>query len=242
MKILIIEDNKQLAATIQHNLKKYYVADTAHTGKIAEDLAYTNEYDLILLDLGLPDMDGTEVCARIRENGSVVPILAITGKAKLGDKVRTLDSGVDDYLTKPFQFAELLARMRSLLRRNTNTPIISSQLVCSDLTLNTVSQVVQRKGQIIELREKEFQLLEYLMRNQGAAMSRNQILEHVWDTSTDPLTNTVDVHINALRQKICYPFNTRLIKTVHGTGYILKEYKRKEVIPHEKINEKNSYR
>lgn len=225
MKVLVIEDNKQLASTIRHNLKSNYVVDIAHTGSRAEDFAYSNDYDLILLDLNLPDMDGALICKGLRENGDRTPILALTGRTKLHDKVQTLNIGADDYLTKPFQFEELYARMRSLLRKSASFPPASPKLVFVDLSLDPISRVVERQGKPVNLRGKEFQLLEYLLRNQGAVLSRGQIIEHVWKTDTDPLTNTVDVHINALRQKICYPFNTRLIKTVHGLGYMMKEHK-----------------
>jgi DNA-binding response OmpR family regulator len=222
MKLLLIEDNKQMAATIENKLKKQYVLDVAHTGDKGEYLSYVNEYDLILLDLNLPDIDGTEVCTRIRANGNTVPILAITGRTKLGDKVQTLDGGVDDYLTKPFQFEELKARIRALLRRKTQPLIITNKLTVANLTLDISSKSAHRAEMEINLRPKEFQLLEYLMRNQGMVVTRNQILEHAWETDTDPFTNTVDVHIRKLRDKIDKPFGTNLVKTVHGFGYMIK--------------------
>jgi two-component system OmpR family response regulator len=218
MKVLIIEDNKRLAATIRDKLRKEYVVDVAYTGDKGEYLIYANEYDIILLDLNLPDMDGAEVCKKVRSNGCKVPILVLTGRSDLTDKVRALDIGADDYLTKPFEFAELFARMRSLLRRNENSDFTSSRLVVDGLSLDIISREVAMQGKSINLRQKEFQLLEYLMRNQGRVVTRNQIIEHVWDTDTDPITNTVDVHINSLRRKIINPF----IKTVHGIGYMVK--------------------
>jgi two-component system OmpR family response regulator len=218
MKVLIIEDNKRLAATIRDKLRKEYVVDVAHTGDKGEYLIYVNEYDIILLDLNLPDMDGAEVCKKVRSNGCKVPILVLTGRSDLTDKVQTLDIGADDYLTKPFEFAELFARMRSLLRRNENSDFTSSRLVVDGLSLDSASREVVMRGKNINLRQKEFQLLEYLMRNQGRVVTRSQILEHVWDTDTDPITNTVDVHINSLRRKIDNSF----MKTVHGIGYMIK--------------------
>jgi two-component system, OmpR family, copper resistance phosphate regulon response regulator CusR len=218
MKVLIIEDNKRLVATISDKLRKEYVVDVAYTGDKGEYLIYANEYDIILLDLNLPDMDGAEVCKKVRSNGCKVPILALTGRSNLSDKVHTLDMGADDYLTKPFEFEELFARMRSLLRRNENSDFTSSRLVVDGLSIDIVSREVTVRGKCINLRQKEFQLLEYLMRNQGRVVTRNQIIEHVWDTDTDPVTNTVDVHINSLRRKIANPF----IKTVHGIGYKIK--------------------
>jgi len=147
-----------------------------------------------------------------------VPILALTGRSELQDKVQALDMGVDDYLTKPFEFAELFARIRSLLRRGGYLNSSSSKLEVNGVSLDTSSQEASLKGKLINLRRKEFQLLEYLMRNQGRVVNRNQILEHVWDTDVDPITNTVDVHINALRRKTSPSF----IKTVHGIGYMIK--------------------
>lgn len=222
MKILIIEDNKQLAASIRHKLKKFFEIDVAHTGDKGEYLAYANEYDLILLDLNLPDMDGTQVCNKIRESGSSVPILVLTGKTEIADKVQTLDGGVDDYLTKPFAFEELLARMRALLRRKSNHKGLGRRLIINDLFLDLASREVWRSGRALTLRPKEFQLLEYLMSNQGIVVSRSQILEHVWETDIDPITNTVDVHIKKLREKVDKPFSHPLIKTIHGTGYMVK--------------------
>jgi len=218
MKVLIIEDNKQLAATIKDELQKQYSVDVAHTGDKGEYLAFANEYDIILLDLNLSDIDGTQVCKKIRKNGNKVPILALTGRSELQDKVQALDMGVDDYLTKPFEFAELFARIRSLLRRGGYLNSSSSKLEVNGVSLDTSSQEASLKGKLINLRRKEFQLLEYLMRNQGRVVNRNQILEHVWDTDVDPITNTVDVHINALRRKTSPSF----IKTVHGIGYMIK--------------------
>ena len=218
MKVLIIEDNKILAATIKNRLQKQYVVDVAYTGDEGEYLIYANEYDIILLDLNLPDIDGTELCKKVRSNGVTVPILAITGRVTTADKVQTLDIGVDDYLTKPFEFAELLARIRSLLRRKINSDYASPRLIVGNLFLDTVSREVVLNNKNIGLCQKEFQLLEYLMRNQGRALTRDQILEHVWDTDTDPITNTIDVHINSLRGKIGDSF----IKTVHGIGYMIK--------------------
>lgn len=225
MKLLIVEDNKQFAATLKSKLKKLYEVDVAHTGDKGEYLAFANEYDAILLDLNLPDMDGREVCKKIRDGGNNVPILALTARTEIEDKVQTLDMGADDYLTKPFQFAELLARIRSLLRRGENLNANGTKLKIGELTLDISSQEVSLKGKLILLCKKELQLLEYLMRNQGRVVTRNQILEHVWDSSVDPVTNTVDVHINSLRKKI----KGNHIKTVYGTGYVLQTT---EVINH----------
>lgn len=222
MKILIIEDNKQLAASIRYKLKKFFEIDVAYTGDKGEFLAYSNEYDLILLDLKLPDMDGAQVCNKIREGGSTVPILVLTGKTEIADKVQILDGGVDDYLTKPFAFEELLARMRALLRRKSNHKGLGTRLTINDLFLDLASREVWRDGRSLILRPKEFQLLEYLITNQGIVVTRSQILEHVWETDIDPVTNTVDVHIKKLREKVDKPFKSSLIKTIHGIGYMIK--------------------
>jgi two-component system, OmpR family, copper resistance phosphate regulon response regulator CusR len=222
MKILIIEDDKQMATTIRDGLKKQYVVDMANNGKKAEVLFSENEYDIILLDLNLPDIDGIELCKKIRDKNTVVPILAVTGRTSIDDKIKTLDFGADDYINKPFNFEELLARIRCLLRRRSNVPIVDGQLNIDDLSLDINSKEVKRDGKLIDLRQKEFQLLEYLIQNKGIVINRDKILQHVWKTSTDPFTNTVDVHIQSLRNKIDKPFEKPLIKTVYGFGYVLK--------------------
>jgi len=218
MKILIVEDDKQTAEIIRDLMKDYYAVDVAHTGEDGEYQASVNEYDLLMLDIVLPDIDGVEICKKIRENGIKTPILMLTGKMETKDKVTALDCGADDYLTKPFKFAELLARTRALVRRSPNT--ITSNLLCvDDLTLDVASNTVKRSGKMIPLRRKEFGLLEYLMRNIGLVLTRSMILEHVWDSSTDPITNTIDVHIKYLRNMVDKQFDKKLIKTVHGLGY-----------------------
>lgn len=222
MKILMIEDDKQMAMTIKDQLKNEYLVDWANTGEKGEEMAIINDYDIVLLDLKLPDMDGSEVCRKIRKNKIQTPILILTGRVDVKEKVKNLDLGADDYLIKPFHFEELLARIRALIRRKTNTIILTNQLTVDDLVLDTNAKTVKRKGQSIDLRQKEFQLLEYLMQNQGRVLNRNQILWHVWSTNIDSLTNTVDVHIQSLRSKIDKPFENPLIKTVYGFGYVLK--------------------
>lgn len=218
MKILIIEDDRQTAETIRDVMKDYYAVDVAYTGEDGEYQASVNEYDVIVLDVVLPDIDGVEVCKKIRENEIKTPILMLTGKTETKDKVAALDSGADDYLTKPFKFAELLARIRALMRRAPST-LDSNVLSVGNLNLDIGTNTVKRNDKTIPLRRKEFGLLEYLMRNRGRVLTRSMILEHVWDSDTDPITNTVDVHINYLRDKIDRPFPTQLIKTVHGLGY-----------------------
>jgi len=218
MKILLIEDDKQMAKTIKEGLKDYYVVDVAYTGENGDFQAQVNDYDTIIIDIVLPDIDGITVCKKIREAEIKAPILMLTGKTQVRDKVTALDAGADDYLTKPFSFAELLARVRALIRRNPDT-LVSNKLSVGNLTLDVASKTVKRKGTKIPLRRKKFNLLEYLMRNQGIVVTRSMILEHVWDSETNPMTNTVDVHIKSLRDKVDRPFQKSLIKTVHGLGY-----------------------
>jgi len=222
MKVLIIEDDKQTAETIRDELKNYYTVDVAYTGEDGEYQASINDYDVILVDLILPDIDGMTVCKKIRQANIKTPILMLTGQTETKDKVTALDAGADDYLTKPFSFAELLARMRALMRRNPDT-IPSNLLTTGNLTLDVSSNIAKHKQTAISLRRKEFCLLEYLMRNQGRVLTRSMILEHVWDSSANPITNTVDVHINSLREKVDKPFGTLLIKTVHGLGYKIEK-------------------
>lgn len=218
MKVLLIEDDKQTAETIKDEMKDYYAVDVAYTGKDGEYKVSVNDYDVILVDLILPDMNGITVCKKVRKAGIKTPILILTGQIETKDKVTALDAGADDYLTKPFSFAELLARVRALMRRNPDT-ILSNLLIAGDITLNVTSNIVRHKQTTIPLRRKEFGLLEYLMRNKGRVLTRPMILEHVWESDTDPITNTVDVHINSLREKVDRPFGTSIIKTVHGLGY-----------------------
>lgn len=221
MKILLIEDDKQTAATIRETMKDYYAVDVVYTGEDGDFQAQVNGYDTIIIDLVLPDIDGVTVCKRIRKAGIKTPILVLTGKAQVRDKVTALDAGADDYLTKPFSFAELLARVRALIRRNPDT-LSSNKLFVGDLNLDASSNTARRRGRKISLRRKEFSLLEFLMRNSGRVVTRSMILEHVWETETDPVTNTIDVHIKSLRDKVDRPFKKSLIKTVHGLGYKLE--------------------
>jgi len=218
MKILLIEDNKRMAATVKEVLKDYYAVDIAYTGGDGEYQAQINDYDLIILDLVLPDIDGVAVCKKIRESEIKTPVLILTGKPQIEDKVRALDSGADDYLVKPFNLGELLARVRALLRRSPDA-LVSNELSVGGLTLDVAANTVRYKGKKISLRRKCFQLLEYLMRNQGMVVTRSMILDHVWESSIDPVTNTVDVHVKSLRDKISKYYKRPLIKTVHGLGY-----------------------
>jgi DNA-binding response OmpR family regulator len=218
MRILFIEDDEDTVRTIQDNLKKEYIVETSGTGLEGESLILNNDFDLVIIDISLSDKSGIEVCRSIRNEMCKVPILMLTGELDVAKKVIALDSGADDYLTKPFQMAELKARMRSLLRRSSEIQR-TSILAVGDLTLDLGRRSVIRCGKTIHLSTKETALLEYLMRNSGRVVTRDMILNHVWKSSADPLYNTVDVHIKYLRDRVDRKFDKHLIKTVYGFGY-----------------------
>ncbi len=222
MRILVVEDEEKVASFIRKGLEEeHYAVDLALDGTEGLHLAETHPYDLIVLDLMLPGLDGFRFVQRLREGGIDTPILILTARDSVESKVRGLDLGADDYLTKPFAFAELLARVRALLRRGKpHTPPV---LRVADLTLDPAARRVTRAGKVIELTPKEFALLEYLMRHAGRVLTRTMILEHVWDQSFDSYTNVVDVYINYLRKKIDHGFEPRLIHTVRSVGYVLRE-------------------
>ena len=220
MRILIIEDEHKIANAIKQGLEQEkYVVDAAYDGEKGYDLALTEEYDLIILDLLLPEMDGVTLCKKLREEKNHTPVLMLTARGQLNDKVEGLNSGADDYLLKPFAFEELLARIRALTRRPSK--IINSKLSIKDLMLDTESFVVERDGKKIQLSAKEFSLLEYLMRNANKTLKKEQIINHVWNYDSDILPNTLEVFIGYLRNKIDRPFKTKnpLIHTIRGFGY-----------------------
>lgn len=221
MKILIIEDEKDVAESIKIILEQHFIVDVAHTGADGEYLAQINDYDLILLDYILPDTDGLLICSLLRKNKIETPILFLTCRDEVGDKVETLNSGADDYLTKPFSPSELIARIRALMRRSTGNH--TNSILIGGLSLDSITRTVVRDHKSIRLRRKEFDLLEYLMKNSNRVLTRGMILEHVWEQGTDELSNTVDVHIKYLRDKVDKPFQKKLIKTVHGIGYKIQE-------------------
>jgi len=222
MRILVVEDEKKVASFLKKGLEEeYYAVDTAFDGEEGLALAQINEYDLIILDIMLPKVDGMEVLRRIRGNGSSVPILMLTAKDSIEDIISGLDSGSDDYLTKPFSFAELLARVRALLRRKMKEK--TDILMVGDLSLSTSTHQVKRGERKIELTAKEYALLEYFMRNPNRILTRTLITEHVWDYHFDPATNVVDVYVNYLRKKIDQGFEKKLIHTIRGSGYVMKE-------------------
>ncbi len=219
MRILVVEDEYKIANSIKRGLEQEgYAIDVAYDGEEAYDLILGEEYDVIVLDLLLPKMDGLTLCKKIREEKIHTPILILTAKGTLQDKVEGLNSGADDYLVKPFAFEELLARIRALIRR----PKVGgeSKLKVRDLELDPIAFEVRRKGKLISLTRKEFSLLEYLMRNAGKILTKEQIISHVWDYNSDVLPNTVEVYIGYLRRKIEKPFSEKaLIKTIRGFGY-----------------------
>src|SRR5215471_18686386 len=220
MRILVVEDEKRIADFVSRGLESAgYAVDVANDGSRAIDLIHTTEYDLIILDLGLPDIDGLTVLQKIRNRKTNSPVLILSARGAVDDRVKGLEGGADDYLVKPFAFVELLARVRVLLRRGQPTP---EKLQVGDLTLDCIRRKVARGSENIELAPKEFGILEYLMRNRGRPLSRTMIVEHVWDMDYDGLTNIVDVYIRHLRSKIDDRYPQKLIQTVRGIGYMIE--------------------
>ena len=218
MRALLIEDEQKLSASLARGLAAESLAiDVAYDGEEGYALADAYSYDVIILDLMLPKMDGYDVLRRIRQKNKNVPILILTARHAVEDKVRLFEGGADDYLTKPFAFAELLVRSKALLRRRPENR--SSLLTVGDLELNRLNQTVKRGGRRIDLTNKEYALLEYLMLHPGRVLSRNMIIEHVWDQSFDGFTNIVDVYMCHLRVKVDDNHSRKLIHTVRGTGY-----------------------
>lgn len=218
MRILVVEDEHKIAGSIKKGLEQEaFAVDLAYTGNEGYDLASSENYDLLILDVMLPEMTGVEICAKLRKENIHTPILMLTAKGQVADKVEGLNSGADDYLTKPFAFEELLARVKALGRRPKNST--GSIYSVSDLSLNTLTYEVKRSEKKINLSAKEFSLLEYLMRNANQVVSKDQIIEHVWDYDADVLPNTVEVFVGYLRNKIDKGFSKPLLQTVRGFGY-----------------------
>jgi two-component system, OmpR family, copper resistance phosphate regulon response regulator CusR len=220
MRVLVVEDETAIAAFVRQGLTEAgYAVDLAGDGGEALEWAAIAPYDVIVLDVMLPGIDGLAVCVELRRRGMPTPILMLTARDAIEDRVTGLDCGADDYLVKPFAFAELLARIRALLRRE--PAMKGTVLQVADLAMDTVSREVRRGGQAITLTSKEYSLLELLMRHPNQTLTRTAIAEHVWDYDFDNLTNIIDVHIFTLRRKIDDPWNVKLIHTVRGVGYRL---------------------
>ena len=222
MRILVVEDEEKLANILSRGLKaEGFAVDIAKDGEQGLQQAIEHSYDIIVLDIMLPRLSGTEVLHAVRQRNNHVPIIMLTARDTVGDKVKHIDMGADDYLTKPFAFSELLVRVRALLRR---TPVQRiDTLIVADLEIDRLGRLVKRSGKRIELSTKEYALLEYMTQNAGRVLSRNMIIEHVWDESFEGLTNIVDVYIRQLRSKIDEGHDTKLIRTVRGTGYLLSD-------------------
>jgi two-component system, OmpR family, response regulator len=223
MRALIVEDDQTIADFVTRGLREAgFVVDHAADGTTGLDLAGTGGYDVAIVDLMLPGMDGIRLIQALRRNGIRTPVLILSARQSINDRVTGLEIGGDDYLVKPFAFPELLARVHALIRRASASPT-SNQLTVGDLTLDLLTRRATRGGREIEtLRPREFALLEYLMRNVGRVVSKTMILSHVWDYSFDPRTNVVDVLVFRLREKIDKGFDSKLIHTVRGIGYVLK--------------------
>jgi two-component system, OmpR family, copper resistance phosphate regulon response regulator CusR len=218
MRILIVEDERKVAEMVARGLKsERYAVDVADNGDTGWAMAHTYDYDLVILDLGLPGMDGAELLRRLRNRNSHIPILILTARDATACKVESFEAGADDYLTKPFAFAELAVRIKALLRRGAADQ--RSVTHVGDLEINRLTQQVSRAGQRIELTAKEYALLDYLATHPGRVLSRTMIVEHVWDQSFEGLTNIVDVYVRHLRAKVDDPFPVKLIRTVRGAGY-----------------------
>ncbi|EKD99791.1 MAG: Two component transcriptional regulator, winged helix family [uncultured bacterium] len=222
MRVLIIEDEHKIAGSLKKGLEQEtYSVDVSYDGSNGYDMASTEDYDIILLDWMLPKMDGVEICKKLRENNIHTPILMLTAKSELEDKLLGLNIGADDYITKPFAFEELLARIKAILRRPKQT--ISTILSCDTLELNTSTFNVTRTGKSLKLSKKEYALVEYLLRNKNKIVTKEQIISHVWDYDADILDNTVEQYMGYVRSKIdkVFPKSNKLIHTVRGFGYML---------------------
>lgn len=222
MRVLVVEDDKKIASFVVNGLKQAgFAVDSCADGEEALIMGRSSPYDAAVLDLMLPKIDGLSVLQTLRREGLKTPVIILSAKASLDDRIKGLQAGGDDYLTKPFAFSELLARVQALIRRASQSTE-PTRLTCGDLVIDLLSREVTRNGQAIELQAREFSLLEYLMRNQGRVVTKTMILEHVWDYSFDPQTNVVDVLVHRLRGKVDKDFPVKFIHTLRGVGYVLK--------------------
>jgi len=225
MHILVVEDEQKVASFIRRGLEaEHYEVSVAHDGGTGLERALATDYDVVILDVMLPGRNGLDVVRELRAHGRTVPILLLTARAGVSDKVSGLDLGADDYLTKPFEFAELLARVRALLRRG--AAAAPPTLSAGDLTLDPATRKVTRAGRPIDLSPREYALLEFFLRNRGRVLSRTLIAQHVWGVDFDTFTNVIDVYVNYLRRKLEAPGAPKLLQTVRGVGYVLKEPER----------------
>jgi two-component system OmpR family response regulator len=223
-RLLLIEDDSEISAYLLKGLGEHgYVVDHAADGKNGLFLATSEGYDLMIIDRMLPELDGLAIVRSMRAAGRTTPILVLSALAEVDDRVAGLRAGGDDYLTKPFAFSELLARIDALMRRATASPTTETTLQVADLELDLLARVARRDGREIELQPREFRLLEFLMRNAGKVVTRTMLLEHVWDYHFDPQTNVIDVHISRLRGKLDKGFDRQLLHTVRGAGYMIRE-------------------
>jgi len=222
MRALVVEDDAAIRRFLKKGLREAsFAVDVADDGSVGYEMACVERYDIIILDLMLPGRDGLSILKDLRSSGNVTPVICLTARDAVEDRVEGLDLGADDYLSKPFSFAELLARIRALLRRGRT--VVNSPIKVADLTIDLLAHSVERAGKRIDLSAREYALLEYMARHVGEVLARTMILEHVWDMNQDPLTNIVDVHINRLRKKIDHGFSQPLIHTIRGVGYVLRE-------------------
>jgi two-component system, OmpR family, response regulator len=221
MRLLLVEDDERLSASLARGLRgEGYAVDVAATGEDAIVHARVYEYDVVILDVMLPGLDGVSVCRTLREFERWCPVLMLTARDGVADRIRGLDAGADDYLVKPFDFGELVARVRALLRRG--TPERPAVLTAGDLELDPATRTVIRAGRLVTLSAREFAVVEYLLRRAGEVVSRSDLLEHVWDRNFEGSTNVVDVYVGYLRRKLEDPFGQPLIRTVRGAGYVIE--------------------
>lgn len=224
MRLLLVEDEQDIQSFLQRSLEEAgYQVDAAADGKAAESLVSKHVYDILVVDLGLPDCDGISLILRLRQIGVKAPVLILSARRSVDDRVRGLEQGGDDYLTKPFALAELLARLRNLLKRNNPAGSESTRLRVMDLELDLLRREATRSGEVLQLTPQEFVLLEYLCRNAGRVVTRSMILDKVWGMRIQPDTNVVDVHIYRLRGKVDAKSQQPLIRTLRGVGYVLKD-------------------